>query len=91
VAPLFAPVPANGWATILWHTYRMPDEDHRYPSQRSVTEMVSAEGIAARLAELPTRKEITMRCCSASRPALASCSVSRGSSASRVVPLLHIA
>jgi hypothetical protein len=36
----------------------MPDADHRYPSQRSVTVMVSAEGIAARLAELPSRKEM---------------------------------
>jgi hypothetical protein len=37
----------------------MPDEDHhRYPNQRSVTVMVSAERIPARLAELPTRKEM---------------------------------
>jgi type II secretory pathway component PulL len=36
----------------------MPDEDHRYPNQRPVTVMISAEGIAARLAELPTRKEM---------------------------------
>jgi hypothetical protein len=43
---------------ILWHTEPMPDEDHCYPSQRSVTMMVSAKGIAARLAELPTRKEM---------------------------------
>ena len=50
--------PANGWATILWHTRAMPEEDHRYPSQRSVTVMVSTEGIAARLAELPTRVEM---------------------------------
>ena len=35
-----------GWATILWHTSRMPDEDHRYPSQRPVTVMVSADGNA---------------------------------------------
>ena len=36
----------------------MPDEDHRYRHQRPFTVMISAEGIAARLAELPTRKEM---------------------------------
>jgi hypothetical protein len=36
----------------------MPDEDRRYPSQRSVTVMVSADRIAARLAQLPIRKEM---------------------------------
>jgi hypothetical protein len=36
----------------------MPDEDHRYPNQRPVTVMISAEGIADRLAQLPTRKEL---------------------------------
>ena len=36
----------------------MPDEDRRYPDQRPVTVMISAEGIAERLAQLPTRKEM---------------------------------
>jgi type II secretory pathway component PulL len=36
----------------------MPDEDHRYAHRRSVAVMVSAEGIAERLAQLPTRKEM---------------------------------
>jgi hypothetical protein len=37
---------------------RMPDEDRRYPNQRPVTVMISAEGIAERLAQLPTREEM---------------------------------
>ena len=36
----------------------MPDDDHRYPNQRPVTVMISAEGIAERLAQLPTRKDM---------------------------------
>jgi hypothetical protein len=36
----------------------MPDENHRYPHQRPVTVMISAEGIAERPAQLPTRKEM---------------------------------
>jgi hypothetical protein len=36
----------------------MPDEDYGYPNQRPVTVMISAEGIAAHLAQLPTRKEM---------------------------------
>jgi hypothetical protein len=35
----------------------MPDEDRHYP-QRPVTVMISAEGIAERLTQLPTRKEM---------------------------------
>jgi hypothetical protein len=50
--------PASGWGSHPCRTELMPDEDHRYPSQRSVTVMVSADDIAARLAQLPTRKEM---------------------------------
>jgi hypothetical protein len=40
---------------------RMPDEEHRYPNQRPVTVIISEEGIAERLAQLPTRQEIVDR------------------------------
>jgi hypothetical protein len=36
----------------------MPDEDRSHPYERPVTVMISADGIAARLAQLPTRKEM---------------------------------
>jgi len=36
----------------------MLDEDRLYPNQRPVTVMISAEGIAERLTQLPTRKEM---------------------------------
>jgi hypothetical protein len=52
--------PANGWATILWHTSRRPDEDQLYveePPQR-VRVTISPDVIGAHLAQLPTRKEM---------------------------------
>jgi hypothetical protein len=69
---------------ILWHIERMPDEDHRYPNQRPVTVMISAEGIAERLAQLPTCKEMYRACCSERQPAPASRSASLGCSTARV-------
>jgi hypothetical protein len=60
--PRVCPATGNPWATILWHTARMPDDIHspgdRDYRPRSVTVTVSADAIAARLAELPTRKEM---------------------------------
>jgi hypothetical protein len=50
----------------------MPDEDRRYPNERPITVTISAEGIAARLAELPTRKEMYRAILLGVRPALTS-------------------
>jgi uncharacterized membrane-anchored protein len=49
--------PANGWATILLHTSRMPDEDQRSRNPQ-VKVVVSKDAVAERLAQLPTRKEM---------------------------------
>jgi hypothetical protein len=58
----------------------MPDEDHCYPNQRPVTVMISADGIAERLAPLPTRKERWVAVLLGTTTGPASCSASLGCS-----------
>jgi hypothetical protein len=52
---------ANGWATILWHIARMPDEDQLYepwqpnPPRRTVE---AVRGDPERVSQLPARTEM---------------------------------
>ena len=32
--------PANGWATIFWHTDRLPDDDRRFSAPRPAPERI---------------------------------------------------